>query len=210
MKSFFQLIVVSAFVLTYFSSCNDNKTSSSSENVSDVKQAESPRIVFLNIDTLLSKYDLYLDKKGELEEQAKSAEKTLAGKIEAFQRRIGKFQQEVAEIQQKANTIAPVELKKLEEKYAQQQQNLGKEEESLMKQRENAAMELDKKLGETQKDLQDKIDDYLAKIADEKGFDMVLMKGAGGSVMYGRPVIDITEDVIKALNEEYKATKTSK
>lgn len=210
MKYFFQLIVVSALVLTYFSSCNDNKTASSSENVSDAKQAESPRIVFLNIDTLLSKYDLYLDKKAELEEQAKSAEKTLAGKIEAFQRRIGKFQQEVAEIQQKANTIAPVELKKLEEKYAQQQQNLGKEEESLMKQRENAAMELDKKLGETQKDLQDKIDDYLAKIADEKGFDMVLMKGAGGSVMYGRPVIDITEDVIKALNEEYKASKTSK
>lgn len=37
-----------------------------------------------------------------------------------------------------------------------------------MKQRDNAALDLDKKLQETQKDLQKKIDDYLAKIAEEK------------------------------------------
>ena len=195
----------------FITSCKNTQSGQTpSVNEGNAGTVNAPRIVFLNIDTLLSKYDLYLDKKNELEEQAKSAEKALAGKLEAFQRRIGKFQQEVADIQQKANTIAPVELKKLEEKYALQQQNLGKEEEALMKQRDNAALELDKKLQETQKDLQQKIDDYLAKIADEKGFDLVLMKGAGGSVMYGRTAIDITDDVIKALNEEYQATKTVK
>lgn len=212
MKNISSAFAVMLLVLTVsLISCKQpsGEIANSGTQTSEDKSA-APRIVFLNIDTLLSKYDLYLDKKKELEEQAKSAEKALAGKLEAFQRRIGKFQQEVAEIQQKANTIAPVELKKLEEKYALQQQNLGKEEEALMKQRDNAALELDKKLQETQKDLQQKIDDYLAKIADEKGFDLVLMKGAGGSVMYGRPTIDITEDVIKTLNEEYKKTQTSK
>jgi outer membrane protein len=210
MKSFFNISLFTIIFLLSISACKEKSGINVSDSPAGERSAESPRIVFLNIDTLLANYDLYLDRKAELEEQAKSAEKTLAGKIEAFQRRIGKFQQEVAEIQQKANTIAPIELKKLEEKYAQQQQNLGKEEESLMKQRENAAMELDKKLGETQKDLQDKIDVYLAKIADEKGFDMVLMKGAGGSVMFGKSSIDITKDVVKALNDEYKASKNLK
>ncbi|MBK9149512.1 MAG: hypothetical protein IPM26_00315 [Saprospiraceae bacterium] len=117
MKNISSAFVVMLLVLTVtLISCKQpsGEIANSGTQASEDKSA-APRIVFLNIDTLLSKYDLYLDKKKELEEQAKSAEKALAGKLEAFQRRIGKFQQEVAEIQQKANTIAPVELKKLEE-----------------------------------------------------------------------------------------------
>lgn len=169
----------------------------------------SNKIVYIDIDTLLTKYQLYIDKKTELESQSKTAEKALAGKIEAFQKRLARFQQEVTEIQQKANTIAPIELKKMEEKYAQQQQNLAREEEALMKQRDNAALDLDKQLQATQKDLQDKIDVFLDKIADEKGFDFVLMKGSTGSVMYGRRTMDITEETVKRLNEEYEKSKTT-
>lgn len=165
------------------------------------------KIVYIDIDTLINQYDLYKDRKAELESQSKTAEQALAGKIEAFQRRVGKFQQDLAQIQQNADKIAPVELKKMEEKYAQQQQNLAREEESLMKQRDNAAMGLDKQLQETQKDIQKKIDEYLAKIALEKGYDYVLMKGAGGSVMFAKNSMDITSETISKLNEEYQASK---
>ncbi len=47
------------------------------------------KIVYIDIDTLLNKYNLYLDKKSELEGQSKTAEKALAGKIEAFSAGIG-------------------------------------------------------------------------------------------------------------------------
>jgi outer membrane protein len=163
--------------------------------------------VYIDIDSLISKYDLYKERKTELEGQSKTAEQALAGKIEAFQRRVGKFQQELAQIQQNANNIAPVELRKIEEKYGMQQQNLAREEESLMKQRDNAAMDLEKKLQETQKDIQKKIDEYLVKIAEEKGYDYVLMKGAGGSVMFGKSSLDITNETITKLNEEYASSK---
>lgn len=169
--------------------------------------AASSAIVFIDIDSLISKYDLYKERKAELEGQSKTAEQALAGKIEAFQRRVGKFQQELAQIQKNANNIAPVELRKIEEKYGLQQQSLAREEESLMKQRDNAAMDLDKKLQETQKDIQKKIDEYLVKIAKEKGYDYVLMKGAGGSVMFGKESLDITNETIAKLNEEYAAGK---
>ena len=112
------------------------------------------------------------------------------------------------EIQQKANTIAPVELKKLEEKFAAQQQNLAKEEEALMKQRENSAMDLEKKLLETQKDLQEKLDLYLAKVAEQKGYEFVLMKGSGGSVMFGKNSLDITIETVDELNKEYESQKS--
>ncbi len=179
-----------------------------SQSQNDTVAVSNPKIVFVDIDTLLSKYNLYIDKKTELENQSKAAEKSLAGKIEAFQKRAAKFQNEVMEIQQKANTIAPVELKKLEEKFAAQQQNLAKEEEALMKQRENSAMDLEKKLLETQKDLQEKLDLYLAKVAEQKGYEFVLMKGSGGSVMFGKNSLDITIETVDELNKEYESQKS--
>ncbi len=208
MNNSLKLLTFIAFVGLVFLACNKPAQTTPTGSVSE-SDGSSLKVVYINIDTLLSKYNLYLDKKSDLEGQSKTAEKALAGKIEAFQRRLAKFQQEVVDIQQKANTIAPVELKKMEEKYAQQQQNLAKEEESLMKQRDNAAMDLDKQLQLTQKDLQDKIDDYLAKIAEEKGYDLVLMKGSTGSVMYGRATLDITEETVKRLNDEYDSAKKS-
>ncbi len=209
MKNIFKFftLILSGSLITI--ACN-KPAQSTNQTVTSDGATGSTSIVFINIDTLLSKYLLYQDKKAELEGESKTAEKALAGKIEAFKQRLGKFQQEVSEIQQKANTIAPVDLKKMEEKYALQQQNLAKEEESLMKQRDNAAMDLDKKLQETQKDLQKKIDDYLIKIAETKGYDLVLMKGTNGSVMYGKSHIDITEETVNQLNEEYKANKKEK
>lgn len=199
-------IAFSSIVFCAVIGCNPSKTAEVAVNNTAVDGSD--KIVFINIDSMLNKYDLYLDKKSELEKQSKSAEQALVSKIEAFQRRYGKFQQEISEIQQKANTIAPIELKKMEEKYALQQQNLAKEEEALMKQRENAAVDLEQKLQVMQKDLQEKIDTYLAKIADQKGYDFVLMKGSTGNVMYGKKGLDITEQTVKTLNEEYAQNKT--
>ncbi len=202
--------IVSIFILTGLTlvSCKDTATIPN-ENMSTTTtdQQEQPRIVHVDIDTLLNKYELYQDRKASLETESKAAESSLGAKIEAFQNRVAKMQQEFAQAQQNAANIAPVDLKKLEEKFMKQQQNLAKEEESLMKQRDNAARDLDNKLQTLQKDLQDKIDDYLAKIADEKGYDYVLMKGVGGSVMYGRNTLDITEETLKALNEAYQESK---
>jgi outer membrane protein len=167
--------------------------------------AASEKIVYVDIDTLLSRSDLYKQKKSELEAQQKVAEKAIAGKIQAFQTRMQRFQMEVGEIQQKANTIAPVDLKKLEDKFAQQEANLAKEQESLNSQRENAAMDLEQKLVASQADIKKNIDAYLSKLAKEKGYELILIKGSTGAVMYGEPRLDITDVVVTQLNAEYAA-----
>lgn len=191
-------------VFTIFVSCK--KPEATPQTITGI-DSSAVKIVFIDLDTLLEKYQLYLDKKAQLEEQSKSAESALAGKIEAFQKRAQKFQAEVMEIQQKANTYAPVELKKLEEKFGKQQENLAKEEEALMKQRESVAIELEKKLIETQNNIQKNLDDYLEKIAGLKGYTFILKKGSLGGVMYGDKSLDITMETAEALNEEYNNTK---
>lgn len=184
-----------------------DKPAQQSEQVStNTNSDQVSRIVYIDIDTLLNKYDLYKDRKASLEEQSKAAESSLGSKIEAFQKRVAKLQQEFGQAQQNAANIAPIDLKKLEDKFNQQQQNLAKEEESLMKQRDNAARDLDSKLQVLQIDLQEKIDQHLEKVAEEKGYDFVLMRGSGGSVMFGRASLDITEETLTILNDEYKKT----
>ncbi len=201
-----KFLFLSFMAVVFFTSCDKNKTVENTD-LTTVETKQEPKIVYIQIDSLLANYDLYKDNKEELESRYEKSEKTLAGKIEAFQKRVGAFQQEVMAIEQKANTIAPVELQKLQEKFGKQQQNLAKEEEALMKQRDNAAMELEGKLMEMQKDLQKKIDDFLEKVAEEKGYDFVLMKGSGGGVMFGRETLDITEATLEVLNKEYAEGK---
>lgn len=205
MRSFKYIFSMISMMGILLISCD--KPAQQSEQVStNTNSDQVSRIVYIDIDTLLNKYDLYKDRKASLEEQSKAAESSLGSKIEAFQKRVAKLQQEFGQAQQNAANIAPIDLKKLEDKFNQQQQNLAKEEESLMKQRDNAARDLDSKLQVLQIDLQEKIDQHLEKVAEEKGYDFVLMRGSGGSVMFGRASLDITEETLTILNDEYKKT----
>ena len=201
--SIWSLVLV---VLT-IASCKKEDKAAPMPSAGDVPTVGGVKIVYVNLDTLLEGYDLFQEQKKTLETQSTAAEKNISSKIEAFQKRLAKFQRDVYETQQRAQNIPPVELKALEEKFAAQQNNLATEEQSLMKQREEAAMALDKKLVELQAKLKSNIDNYLAKVAAEKGYDYVLIKGSAGGVLFGKEELDITKAAIQAINEEHKASK---
>lgn len=191
-------------------SCKKNEVATGSNVVTDKSAtvaSNHPKIVFIQMDSLIEKYDLYIQQKKSLESQSSADEKRISAQIESFQKRLMKFQQEVYSIQQKAATIAPVELKALEEKYAAQEKDLMNEEKALMKQRDEAGLALDKKLTDVQKKLTQNIDDYLTKLSKDRNYDYILRKGTIGGVMVGKAEYDITNEVVKALNEELKAVK---
>lgn len=167
-------------------------------------QTAGGKVVFLDLDTLYTKYNLYIDAKKQLEDDYKKADAAFGAKLEAFQKRAGDFQRRVMETEQRANEIAPVELKKLEAEFGAQQRKLAEEEQSLSKQRDAALGDLDKKIQDLQKDIKGKIDQYLEKIAAERGYDYVMIKGAAqGGVLYGNKNLDITAETLQALNAAY-------
>ena len=62
------------------------------------------------------------------------------------------------------------------------------------------------------KEMYDKVTTYLKKYSKEKGFKFVLgVQGGQDKVLFADPALDITEDVIKVLNQEYESAgkKTS-
>ncbi len=189
-----------------FTSCNQ-KPDATLPAAASVPSTAGGKIVFVNIDTLLNQYTLTKDQKDSLEKEADKAEKAFAAKAESFQKRAVTFQREIYDIQQKAQTIAPVELKAMEEKYKARGEALAKEEEALNVQRSKANEELNKRLADVDKNLISRINTYLEKVAKEKGYDFILMKGAGGGVLYGGAALDVTQPIVTALNAEYKSTK---
>lgn len=203
---YFSVVFILFGLLVGFASC-EKKDAATLPPASAVPTTAAGKIVFVNIDSLLAQYNLTKDQKDSLEKEADKAEKAFSAKAESFQKRYMKFQKDIYEIQQKAQTIPPVELKSLEEKFKSQGDQLAKEEEALNLQRNKANEELNKRLADVDKHLIENINKYLEKVAAEKGYDFILMKGAGGGVLYGNKALDVTKPIVDALNEEYKATK---
>ncbi|HMP29925.1 MAG TPA: OmpH family outer membrane protein [Saprospiraceae bacterium] len=196
-----------AFTITLFyaivmTSCKPNSNDVSS--TSSARSGDGPSIVYINLDSLLEKYDLYTESRALLEEESRKAEQSIASRLETFQKRAYDFQRRVQETQQRADQLAPVQLQALEQKFAAEQQKLAKEEQDLVAKRDNAARGLEGKLIELQKNLKDKIDTHLEKISNERGYDFVLIKGNNAGVLYGRSSLDITDQTVKELNDLYK------
>lgn len=154
------------------------------------KTATSPKIVFVNGDTLLKQYDSFQSEIKSLEAQRKKAE---AG----FQRRLQSLQNEYLQVQQRVQQgqMAPSQIQAEEQRLMQRQQGLGAEQERITKQ----FMEKGQKL---QEDLEKKIKSLLESIRKEKGYDYILNYGTGSGVLMVNDSLDITKTVLERLNSK--------
>ncbi len=202
-----KIAFLSIVTIAFITSCKPSDQSAATAVNTGVTSDLNTRIVFVNQDSLLEKYDLYKENKVELEAESIKAQNSISSKLEGFQRKVEKFQKKVYETQQRAATLAPVELQRLEQQFAKEQESLAKEEQNLVQQRDNSAMELEKKIIGLQAKLKSRIDEYLSEVAAEKSYDYVLIKSNGGGILYGNDKLDITDDVVKILNERHAVDK---
>jgi outer membrane protein len=206
MNQFMRILSIVIFVFTImFISCD--KPASTGAAATTAPSVAKGKTVWVNIDTLINQYDLTKDQRDSLTKVAEKAERSFSVKAESFQKRYMATQKEVYDIQQRAQTIPPVEMQALEAKFKAKVDALSKEEAQLNEQRARANDELNKRLADVDKDLVGRINSYLEKISKEKGYDYILMKGGGGGVLYGNKDLDVTAEIVTALNAEYKKTK---
>lgn len=168
-------------------SCDKKSDSSSS-----TKQP-SGRIVYVNTDTLLNNYEYYKDVVKEFENKRFALENDL-------QKRSQSFQNEVALFQKRAQAGGMSE-----DQAKTTQMQLQKKEQDIMMFRDNAAGNLQEEQAKKTDQLLSNIQDYLRKYNKSDKYDMVIGYSKGGGVLYAKEDLDITEDVLKGLNEEYKS-----
>jgi len=188
-------IATAVALVSVMASCQnkDNKpTPVTKSETSAVSTSE--KIVFVNSDSLLTKYQYFKDLKVKLDAKSKTAQTDLAAKQQAFQR-------EVAQYQQQQNTLPADQRAATEER-------LGRKQQELQAYSQNAGAALQNEQATENEKLYDKVAHYLKSYAKGKGYKMVLTYSKGNSaILFADESLDVTSEVIVGLNEAYKTDK---
>ena len=181
------LFAAGIITLSFGTSCN-NKTSTTAPAANTGGPATG-KIAYVNVDSLQTKYVFW-----KTEADALTAEQA---RVESeLQRSAQQLQNEYAAFQQKAQSGA---LTEAEGKSKQQQ--LGQMQQSLETRRTTLAEQLQAKQIAFSEKLQKNIDEYLAVYNKDNKYDYIMSYTKSGQILYANKALDITEDVLKGLNE---------
>ncbi len=172
----------------------ENTPAATTKTTGESAVSSKDQIVYVNSDSLLTKYEYFKDLKAKLDSKTKSAQADMGAKTQAFQR-------EVAQYQQNQNTL-PADQR------AATEQRLARKQQELQAYQQNAGSALQNEQAVEQEKLYDKVADYLKTYSKNKGYKMVLTYSKGNSaILFADDSLDITSEVITGLNEAYKADK---
>ena len=177
----------------------------------DTKKADAPAegeatevvaskgdIVYIDLDRILMEYDMANDLRAVVETKAQNIQaeitrrgQKLESEVKSFQEKVNKglMTRSVAEVQQQ-------KLVKQEQEFneyaAMKQQEMQEEQVVMMNQ------------------LGDAIKTFLDSYNAEKQFAMILTNNGGAPVITADATLDVTDDVLAGLNDEYIKTKNDK
>ncbi|MHB8258999.1 MAG: OmpH/Skp family outer membrane protein [Bacteroidia bacterium] len=155
------------------------------------------KIAYLNIDSLDYKYQYIIDNSKEYANKQAAIENQLNSMATKFQNDYQEFQQAA-----QAGIKGEAELNKQKAQLEQEQADAA----AKQKQLENLGEEVGKK----RIDMLKKVSDFIAKYNNGK-FDYILAYTTSNisSVLYAKPGLDITKEIVDGLNTEYKTQKSS-
>ncbi len=161
-----------------------------------LSEVPTGNIVYIRMDSLLNKYDLFLDLQTDLNAKARIVEDDLTKKGRAFENDVTSFQEKVqkglitrsqAETQQNQLASRQQEL----EQFAQQKQMELAEENQVMLNR-----------------VLDALKTFLAEYRVLNNYDLILTTdGNSNTIIEGTTALDITKDVVEGLNREYAKSR---
>ncbi|GAA4342020.1 OmpH family outer membrane protein [Mucilaginibacter gynuensis] len=193
--SFLTKLTLGLLIAGSVAACNQDKTTDkAAASTPAAAPAAGAQIVYINQDTLLAKYDYVKDMTTRLQTKGKSAQGDVDARKQAFQREIAEYQKNAATMS--AEQRAPIE------------QRLQRKGQEIQGYEQNATAQFQNTQGEESEKLFDKIADFTKKYAKDKGYKMILTYSrANPTVLYGDASLDVTNDVVKGLNEAYTKDK---
>lgn len=163
------------------------------------KAPEAGSIVYVQMDSLVNNYDMFNDLRTEFEAKWQGVQNDLQNKGKVFQNEVNDFQNKInkglmtrqeAEEKDRVLSNKQADLQKLG---AQKQFEMEDEERVLL----NKVMEA--------------VTVYIQKYNEDKKYALILTTNAASkTVLAGEPSLDITQDVLEGINNEYVKSKGKK
>lgn len=191
--------ILAVALATILVSCNNNTASDTkaAASVETATVAPSGSIVYIQMDSLVNNYDMFNDLKSELEAKAQVIQEDLNKKGRAFESAAKDFE---TKINKGLLTRAQAE---------EQRQQLYQRQQSLEGLRQQKSMEMAEEQQVMLNKVMDAIQTYVEKYNAEHNYALILTtSGSTNTVIVGNSQLDITNNVLVGLNEEYVKSKT--
>jgi outer membrane protein len=185
-------ILFLALGLLYFFHFSGIGENIKSENQSEKPEVTASGIVYVNVDTIIFKFDMFYDRRDELMEKQQKAETELNSKA-------GQYEKSARDYQEKVNKGLVTRATA-----AEMEQNLLQQQQDLVNLRDNLQANLIEEEQVMNRQILEYITSFLEENKSEYNYQYILGKSFGGQVLYGDPTLDITQDVLDAINKKYQ------
>ena len=192
MKKYLFLVMSIALSLA---SCNNKETENAENAQTTETEVTGLRIAYVELDSLMSQYQLYKDYEEVLTRKGTDIQNTLAQK------------------QRKLESNATAMLRKYESNGFQTRDELERAQQSLQQQEmelQQLAAKLNNEFNEEQarinQEARDSIQAFLKIYNQTKKYDYVMIK-AGDNLLIANPKYNITNDIVTGLNKRYNSNK---
>lgn len=182
------LAVALLFVLHFTGNKKPSKESA-------VTETPEKGIAFINIDTVIYKFDMFFDRREDLMAKQKKAEAELNSKGTQYEKNAKDYQEKVSK-----GLVTRATAAEMEKSLLQQQQE-------LVNLRDNLQSNLMEEEQVMNRQIIDYITSYLEANKSDYKYQYILGKSFGSVVLYGDSALDITKRVLDELNKKYQAEK---
>lgn len=153
------------------------------------------KIGYVNTETLIKEYNKTKDVEAEMKVKAENLQKDLEGLIAGFQTK-------VADYQKNANKLSAKSRAEKEQQLGQEQQMIQQKQQQVQQQVQNDGQAAIKEIAE-------KVSEFVKEYAKKNGYNLILgTVELNGAVMYGDEKSDLTDTILKSLNDSYSSTDT--
>jgi outer membrane protein len=187
-------VAVVALYVLHFTGIGSPKKNSSFEGL-PAGSANGGSIFFIQIDSVLSHFDMATDLTGELQSKFTSSQTEFENKQKAYQNDVNDYQYKA-----QRGLITRSEAQTAEQELYAKQQNLAKLQQDL-------TQDLQEKQAVMNRQVMNAIMEYLKENSSQLNYKYVLGTSFGGSVLYANDSLDITKNIITGLNKNYQETK---
>lgn len=191
-----KIFFIASAVLLALVGCKNNGAGEATATVADTTaRVASSQVAYINMDTLMSHYDMFLDLSSALEAKAQKADAELNAKGRSLEKSLSDAQTKVDK-----GLVTRAEAARLQEDLQRQQQ-------SFLQHRDQVQSELAEENQVMMNKLYYSIDEYLKEFNSDYRYGMILSSSGGTPVLNADPSLDITAIVLKGLNEKYAKEK---
>jgi outer membrane protein len=179
-----------AVVVLYYLHFSDGKSGSQPSG-----PAKDLTIAYINSDTVLKYFDYAKDAREKLEAKGKQLDQDLNARATSLQGEFESYQRNV-------NNMTIGQAKAVESDLTQKRNNLQLYQDNLSQQ---MLVEQER----MNRELYERVTSFMRRYSEQNGIQVVLKFNPVSDLLYANNVMDISSEVIKGLNEEYRIEKQS-